>query len=179
VVETAGDEAVLLPDGSGRPFAFGPWVRVAAEGALAEVRLSPPIRKVWKTDLFLGTANDLHYAATRSSRAPAVTGRCRRARPRGDRRAPPACGRRLARVRATTAAWLSLVLTCAAWLALLVGILGGDWRLVFVFLLLGLTGYLVGLAACLVERTPVALFAAATGTVAPVASTSPRAPATG
>jgi hypothetical protein len=63
VVETAGDSALLLPDGSGRPFFFGPWVRVAAEGAAAESRLSPRIRKVWKTDLFLGTENDLHFAA--------------------------------------------------------------------------------------------------------------------
>jgi hypothetical protein len=63
VVEVAGEQALLLPDGSGRPFAFGPWVRVAAEGATAEQRLRARIRKVWKTDLFLGTENDLHYAA--------------------------------------------------------------------------------------------------------------------
>jgi len=63
VVEDAGEQALLLPDGSGRPFGFGPWVRVAAEGYAAETRLSPRIQKVWKTDLFLGTQNDLHYAA--------------------------------------------------------------------------------------------------------------------
>jgi hypothetical protein len=63
VVEDAGDQALLLPDGSGRPFAFGTWVPVAAQGHGAEHLLSPRIQQVWKTDLFLGTQNDLHYAA--------------------------------------------------------------------------------------------------------------------
>ncbi|MEV4218821.1 hypothetical protein [Nonomuraea sp. NPDC049725] len=64
VVENAGDEAVLLPDGSGRPFAFGPWVTVAAEGKLAEPRLPERVQQVWKTDLFLSNAESLKYAAT-------------------------------------------------------------------------------------------------------------------
>jgi hypothetical protein len=34
VIENAGDEAVLLPDGRGHPYAFGPWVAVAGGGAL-------------------------------------------------------------------------------------------------------------------------------------------------
>lgn len=63
VVENAGDAAVLLPDGSGRPFLFGPWVNVAALGYVADVILPARIQKVWKTDLFLGTQDDWHYAA--------------------------------------------------------------------------------------------------------------------
>lgn len=53
VVDEAGTLARLLPDGRGRPFAFGPWVRVAAAGPAAEAGLSPRIEKIWKTDLFL------------------------------------------------------------------------------------------------------------------------------
>ncbi|MFL5885414.1 MAG: hypothetical protein ACJ77M_10120 [Thermoleophilaceae bacterium] len=64
VVENAGDEAVLLPDGSGHPFAFGSWVPIAARGVLAEPLLRPRIRQVWKTDLFLSAHGASGYAAT-------------------------------------------------------------------------------------------------------------------
>lgn len=64
IVENAGDEAVLLPDGSGHPFAFGNWVTVAARGAAAEPALRPRIQKVWKTDLFLSVDGANGYAAT-------------------------------------------------------------------------------------------------------------------
>jgi hypothetical protein len=63
VVADAGEKAVLLPDGSGRPFAFGPWVTIAAEGATSETLLGGRIRKVWKTDLFLGVEGSYRYAA--------------------------------------------------------------------------------------------------------------------
>jgi hypothetical protein len=63
VVENAGDEAVLLPDGRGHPFAFGPWVTVAAKGPVAELDLAERIRKVWKTDVFLGVEESWRYAA--------------------------------------------------------------------------------------------------------------------
>ena len=63
VVETAGHEAVLLPDGSGRPFAFGTWVPIAARGVDAEPQLPSRVRKVWKTDLFLGMQGHSQYAA--------------------------------------------------------------------------------------------------------------------
>jgi hypothetical protein len=63
VVDNAGEEAVLLPDGRGHPFAFGPWVTVAARGPAAEDELGERIRKVWKTDLFLGTEDSFRYAA--------------------------------------------------------------------------------------------------------------------
>jgi hypothetical protein len=64
VVENAGDEAVLLPDGSGHPFAFGSWVTVAARGAVAETLLRPRIQSVWKTDLFLSIEGASGYAAS-------------------------------------------------------------------------------------------------------------------
>jgi hypothetical protein len=63
VVEDAGDDAVLLPDGSGRPFYFGGWVPIAAKGSVAEPELRPRIRKVWKTDLFLTVEGSGRYAA--------------------------------------------------------------------------------------------------------------------
>lgn len=63
VVENAGDAAKLLPDGSGRPFAFGTWVPIAARGKSAEIRLAPRIRQVWKTDLFLSVEDSDRYAA--------------------------------------------------------------------------------------------------------------------
>jgi hypothetical protein len=63
VIENAGDAAVLLPDGSGRPFAFGPWVTLAAQGQQAEAQLRERIRKVWKTDLFLTVEGASRYAA--------------------------------------------------------------------------------------------------------------------
>lgn len=63
VIENAGEEAVLLPDGRGHPFAFGPWVTVAARGVAAETELRDRIKQVWKTDLFLGTDESLRYVA--------------------------------------------------------------------------------------------------------------------
>lgn len=53
VVDEAGTSARLLPDGRGRPFAFGPWVRLAAIGPEAEPELGSRIEKIWKTDLFV------------------------------------------------------------------------------------------------------------------------------
>jgi hypothetical protein len=53
VVDEAGTDARLLPDGRGRPYQFGPWVRVAAAGPAAEAGLGPRIEKIWKTDLFV------------------------------------------------------------------------------------------------------------------------------
>lgn len=63
VVDNAGDAAVLLPDGQGRPYTFGPWVRVAAKGKVAEPQLGPRIQQVWKTDIFLSSEESLRYAA--------------------------------------------------------------------------------------------------------------------
>jgi hypothetical protein len=65
IIDEAGEEAVLLPDGRGRPFYFGPWVRLAAQGARAEPQLKERIKKVWKTDLFLSDeARHYNVAAT-------------------------------------------------------------------------------------------------------------------
>ncbi|MFD4171535.1 hypothetical protein ACFWSB_28065, partial [Streptomyces albidoflavus] len=66
IVENANAEAVLLPDGRGRPFHFdGPWMKVAARGKRAEGELGPRIRRVWKTDLFLSDeTRHRHVAAT-------------------------------------------------------------------------------------------------------------------
>lgn len=64
VIDNAGDDAVLLPDGQGHPFAFGTWVRVAAEGQVAEPRLSDRIKQVWKTDIFLSNDERQRYLAT-------------------------------------------------------------------------------------------------------------------
>lgn len=63
VVENADGDAVLLPDGSGRPFKFGAWVPIAAEGVQAEPRLGHRIKKVWKTDIFLSDENKQRFAA--------------------------------------------------------------------------------------------------------------------
>ena len=55
----------LLPQGSGKPFRFGPWVSLAARGYTAEVDLNKRIKKIWKTDLFLSAeGNARHFAAT-------------------------------------------------------------------------------------------------------------------
>jgi len=65
IVEEAGNEAFLLPEGSGRPFKFGPWVQVAAKGYSAESELNDRIKQIWKTDLFLSAEGDTrHFAAT-------------------------------------------------------------------------------------------------------------------
>ena len=65
VVDEAGTEAFLLPEGSGRPFKSGRWVQTAAEGQAAEVRLPERIKSIWKTDLFLsGEGDPRHLAVT-------------------------------------------------------------------------------------------------------------------
>lgn len=63
-IADAGDQARLLPDGRGHPFAFASWVPVAAKGHRAESDLPSRIEKVWKTDLFLGSADSSRYIAT-------------------------------------------------------------------------------------------------------------------
>lgn len=63
VVDEAGTDSVLLPQGSGKPFRFGPWVSVAAQGHTAEHLLNERIKKIWKTDLFLSTKDDPRYFA--------------------------------------------------------------------------------------------------------------------
>jgi hypothetical protein len=63
VVDEAGTDAFLLPEGSGRPFKFGPWVATAAQGQQAEPHLPERIKKIWKTDLFLSSAGDPRYVA--------------------------------------------------------------------------------------------------------------------
>lgn len=65
VVDEAGTESFLLPQGSGKPFKFGPWVSVAAQGHTAEAVLNDRIKKIWKTDLFLSSeGNPRYFAAT-------------------------------------------------------------------------------------------------------------------
>lgn len=65
VIDGAGTDSYLLPQGSGKPFRFGPWVSVAAQGHAAEPLLNERIKKIWKTDLFLSAAGDpRHFAAT-------------------------------------------------------------------------------------------------------------------
>ncbi|MFD4766634.1 hypothetical protein [Streptomyces niveus] len=63
VVNNASGDAVLLPDGSGRPFVFGSWVPIAARGVAAEPQLRERIKKVWKTDLFLSSTAKMRFAA--------------------------------------------------------------------------------------------------------------------
>lgn len=64
VVQDAGDEAVLLPDGQGRPYRFtSDWLRLAARGARSESLLGHRITKVWKTDLFISDQNARRYTA--------------------------------------------------------------------------------------------------------------------
>lgn len=65
VVDEAGKDSYLLPQGQGKPFNFGPWVSVAARGHVAEPLLNERIKKIWKTDLFLSADGDKkHIAAT-------------------------------------------------------------------------------------------------------------------
>lgn len=64
LVTDAGEEAVLLPDGQGRPFTFGPWVRIAAQGKAAEPKLRSRIRQVWKTDLFISGSDRRRHLGT-------------------------------------------------------------------------------------------------------------------
>lgn len=63
VVDDAGNDSFLLPEGSGRPFRFGPWVAKAALGAAGEPLLNDRIKKIWKTDLFLSAQGDPRYFA--------------------------------------------------------------------------------------------------------------------
>ena len=63
VVTEAGAESILLPEGQGRPFSFGPWVSIAAQGAESEKHLNDRIKKIWKTDLFLSAENNPRYFA--------------------------------------------------------------------------------------------------------------------
>lgn len=65
VVDEAGTDSYLLPEGSGRPFRFGPWVQTAAQGKASEVYLPERIQQIWKTDLFLsGHGNPRFLAAS-------------------------------------------------------------------------------------------------------------------
>jgi hypothetical protein len=64
LVTEAGHDAVLLPDGQGRPFTFGPWVTVAARGKAAEPYLRSRIKQVWKTDLFLSDEDRRRHLGT-------------------------------------------------------------------------------------------------------------------
>lgn len=63
VIQTAGEEATLLPDSRGHPYAFGPWIALAARGREAEPRLTERIRQIWKTDLFLTDRDATKYIA--------------------------------------------------------------------------------------------------------------------
>lgn len=63
VIDEAGKDSFILPEGQGRPFHFGPWVSKAAEGHTAEPELPTRIQKIWKTDLFLSSQDDTRYFA--------------------------------------------------------------------------------------------------------------------
>ncbi|WP_257385520.1 hypothetical protein, partial [Tahibacter caeni] len=63
VVDDAGNDSFLLPEGSGRPFRFGPWVSKAAVGKPSEPLLNDRIKQIWKTDLFLSAEGDPRYFA--------------------------------------------------------------------------------------------------------------------
>jgi hypothetical protein len=61
VVDQAGTDSFLLPEGRGRPFHFGPWVAEAARGLASEPNLPNRIKQVWKTDLFLSAEDDVRF----------------------------------------------------------------------------------------------------------------------
>lgn len=64
IVSKAGHGALLVPDGEqGRPFFFGKWVPVAARGKDAEPDLATRIKKMWKTDLFIGDDERMRFVA--------------------------------------------------------------------------------------------------------------------
>jgi len=70
VVNTAPDEAVILPDTRGRPSTFGKWVPIAAKGQASEPLLGDRLKKVWKTDLFVSDEDRRrHLAVTIKSNA--------------------------------------------------------------------------------------------------------------
>lgn len=72
VVQDAGEDAVLLPDGQGRPFKFqSDWLIHAARGASAEAQLGHRIRKIWKTDLFISDQHARRYTAATVKSNPA------------------------------------------------------------------------------------------------------------
>lgn len=63
-VNNAGIGARLVPDGDkGPPFYFDKWVAIAAGGKNAEPNLAGRIKKVWKTDLFIGDEERLRFVA--------------------------------------------------------------------------------------------------------------------
>ena len=64
VVDSAANDALLLPEGSGRAFHFGPWVQLAAQGKAAEPQLNSRIKSIWKTDLFVGDEDRRRHLAT-------------------------------------------------------------------------------------------------------------------
>ena len=64
---------------------------------------------------------------------------------------------------------VSLAVTATAWLALGVRGLGGPWAFIPAFVLLGLTGAIVGMAALFIERNTVAVCAFVIGLAAPLA----------
>jgi len=73
VLTHAGDDSLLLPEGSGRPFRFGPWVSTAAQGAKSESILPKRINQIWKSDLFVSVEDDYrHLAVTVKSNADLV-----------------------------------------------------------------------------------------------------------
>jgi predicted permease len=76
----------------------------------------------------------------------------------------------MTRPRPATGAFVSLTLSCAAWLSLAVRFAGAPWAFVPAFLLLGFTGSAVGLAAALIERTRLALVALALSSASPTAT---------
>ena len=64
VVQDAGADAVLLPDGVGKPYRFtSDWLRLAAQGSSSEPYLGHRITKIWKTDLFISDQNARRYTA--------------------------------------------------------------------------------------------------------------------
>lgn len=63
MIDEAGTSSFLLPQGSGRPYRFGPWVATAAKGQRAENELRDRIKHIWKTDLFLSVEEDQRYLA--------------------------------------------------------------------------------------------------------------------
>jgi len=64
---------------------------------------------------------------------------------------------------------VSFASTVAAWLSLLAYALGGPWSpLVPLYLLLGSTGTVVGLASVLIERTWISIAALVVGSIAPI-----------